>query len=202
MRSFLKLALGLSFVFSGCLLVETPSTSSQLCGGFAGIACDEGLVCADDPSDDCDPNNGGADCGGVCVEAEEPAHCGGIAGIACEFGETCVDDPSDDCDPTTTGADCGGICVPAELGCGHDGDCDAGEFCDFSQVNPVCLYDIECGTCTPDPEVKHCGGFAGIACDEGEECIDDPSDDCELTAQGGADCGGICVPAEKPGCGG
>lgn len=36
------------------------------CGGFAGFPCPDGLVCVDDPSDDCDPNNGGADCGGLC----------------------------------------------------------------------------------------------------------------------------------------
>ncbi|KAF2436581.1 hypothetical protein EJ08DRAFT_152699 [Tothia fuscella] len=37
------------------------------CGGFAGFACEKGLICVDDPRDDCDPTNGGADCGGICV---------------------------------------------------------------------------------------------------------------------------------------
>jgi hypothetical protein len=37
------------------------------CGGFAGIACKDGKKCIDDPTDDCDPKNGGADCGGICV---------------------------------------------------------------------------------------------------------------------------------------
>jgi hypothetical protein len=37
------------------------------CGGFAGIQCKGGKICIDDPRDDCDPNNGGADCGGICV---------------------------------------------------------------------------------------------------------------------------------------
>ena len=37
------------------------------CGGFAGLLCPEGLICVDDPSDDCDPARGGADCIGVCV---------------------------------------------------------------------------------------------------------------------------------------
>src|SRR5688500_9538844 len=36
------------------------------CGGIAGFACPEGFVCVDDPRDDCDPREGGADCGGVC----------------------------------------------------------------------------------------------------------------------------------------
>ncbi len=39
----------------------------QFCGGFAGIQCHDGnQSCVDDPNDDCDPNNGGRDCGGIC----------------------------------------------------------------------------------------------------------------------------------------
>lgn len=37
------------------------------CGGIAGIPCADGKICVDDPRDDCDPKNGGADCGGICV---------------------------------------------------------------------------------------------------------------------------------------
>lgn len=37
------------------------------CGGFAGIQCEGGKTCVDDPRDNCDPKNGGADCGGICV---------------------------------------------------------------------------------------------------------------------------------------
>ncbi|KAF2396796.1 hypothetical protein EJ06DRAFT_533533 [Trichodelitschia bisporula] len=37
------------------------------CGGFAGFQCAGGLMCVDDPRDDCDPRNGGSDCGGICV---------------------------------------------------------------------------------------------------------------------------------------
>jgi hypothetical protein len=82
-----------------------------MCGGFAGIACPDGLECVDDPSDDCDPEHGGADCGGICVVPEpRPPACGGIAARPCPKGLTCVDDPGDDCDPAI-GADCGGICV-------------------------------------------------------------------------------------------
>jgi hypothetical protein len=43
----------------------------RFCGGIAGIPCPEGLVCVDDPSDDCDPNQGGADCGGICVKPKK-----------------------------------------------------------------------------------------------------------------------------------
>lgn len=37
------------------------------CGGFAGTACPGLGECVDDPSDDCDPQAGGADCSGVCI---------------------------------------------------------------------------------------------------------------------------------------
>lgn len=54
---------------SGCgwEVVECPSASEPIqCGGIAAQPCPEGMSCADDPDDDCDPNAGGADCGGVC----------------------------------------------------------------------------------------------------------------------------------------
>jgi len=82
------------------------------CGGIAGIPCEGGETCIDDPSDDCDPKHGGADCGGICVSVGSGAFCGGIAAIPCEGSEHCVDDPSDNCDPKQGGSDCGGICVP------------------------------------------------------------------------------------------
>jgi hypothetical protein len=44
------------------------------CGGFLGIACPGEGTCSDDPSDDCDPNAGGADCGGICV-CRDPHSC-------------------------------------------------------------------------------------------------------------------------------
>jgi hypothetical protein len=36
------------------------------CGGFAGFPCPKGFTCVDDPRDDCDPSQGGADCAGIC----------------------------------------------------------------------------------------------------------------------------------------
>ena len=53
-------------------LVE-EQRKGTFCGGFAGIACAEGYVCVDDPSDDCDPNQGGADCGGICQKDKTSA---------------------------------------------------------------------------------------------------------------------------------
>ncbi|SNX58818.1 hypothetical protein SAMN06296273_0283 [Nitrosomonas ureae] len=40
----------------------------QMCGGIAGFPCPEAMKCVDDPTDDCDPTKGGADCAGVCVK--------------------------------------------------------------------------------------------------------------------------------------
>ncbi len=40
----------------------------QMCGGIAGFPCPAGKKCVDDPSDNCDPTQGGADCSGICVK--------------------------------------------------------------------------------------------------------------------------------------
>ncbi|WP_090906885.1 Kazal-type serine protease inhibitor domain protein [Nitrosospira sp. Nsp13] len=42
--------------------------SKQMCGGIAGFPCPAGKTCVDDPSDNCDPTRGGADCSGICVK--------------------------------------------------------------------------------------------------------------------------------------
>lgn len=50
-----------------------PPPEGQFCGGIAAFQCPEGYSCVDDPGDDCDPNSGGADCGGICIAGEQPA---------------------------------------------------------------------------------------------------------------------------------
>ena len=87
---------------------DFPGICTETCGGFVGGQCPDGKVCIDDPRDDCDPNNGGYDCSGYCIE---PVFCGGIAGVQCPLGKKCIDNPNDVCDPENGGADCGGICV-------------------------------------------------------------------------------------------
>ncbi len=60
-----------------------PMGEGQACGGFGGIQCPEGLHCVDDPNDDCDPTQGGADCIGICTSTDtEPR------------GPRCEHDPS------------------------------------------------------------------------------------------------------------
>jgi hypothetical protein len=46
---------------------SSSAVVSDACGGIAGVACDAGFACVDDPSDSCDPLQGGADCMGRCV---------------------------------------------------------------------------------------------------------------------------------------
>lgn len=57
------------------LEVSSSSTATDLifCGGIAGFPCPDGMQCSDDPEDSCDPNNGGADCGGICVSVPSSA---------------------------------------------------------------------------------------------------------------------------------
>ncbi|MFO0666828.1 MAG: hypothetical protein U0174_22950 [Polyangiaceae bacterium] len=52
---------------SGTRNVPTLGCCLPTCGGIRGLACANGAKCVDDPTDSCDPQNGGADCGGVCV---------------------------------------------------------------------------------------------------------------------------------------
>ena len=54
---------------SRCKIVPHPPI---FCGGIAGIPCPEGMECVDWPVDDCDPDAGGADCIGMCVDGGAP----------------------------------------------------------------------------------------------------------------------------------
>lgn len=54
----------------GCgMACDAPGicVTPTFCGGFAGLQCKDGRRCVEDPRDECDPKNGGADCGGICV---------------------------------------------------------------------------------------------------------------------------------------
>ncbi len=49
-------------------VISSSVSSRKMCGGIAAFPCGSGEVCIDDPSDSCDPKNGGADCSGICVD--------------------------------------------------------------------------------------------------------------------------------------
>ena len=55
-------AAGVSVEYEG----ECRKPEAQACGGIAGTRCPQGKMCVDDPTDDCDPKRGGADCPGIC----------------------------------------------------------------------------------------------------------------------------------------
>ena len=206
--------------------IPTPTTGPKPtgapCGGFRGTPCEsDDEVCIDDPSDDCDPMHGGADCPGVCV-ARSPPSCGGIAAIPCPSkDQVCVDNPNDDCDPQKGGADCPSICVPRPRPTGppcggfagrqcpsKDQKCidDPSDDCDPKNGGADCIGICVGGTgSTPilsvraAPKFASCGGFTGKKCPRTDQkCVDDPRDSCD-PKNGGADCPEICVGAA---CGG
>ncbi|HMI90595.1 MAG TPA: hypothetical protein VK509_04490 [Polyangiales bacterium] len=69
-----------------CEPTDPPVKDPQRCGGFGGFPCPGLGDCADDPSDDCDPKNGGADCGGICKCTAGPT-------VLCQAGMPFNPDP-------------------------------------------------------------------------------------------------------------
>lgn len=121
---------------------------SVFCGGIANLPCPGSGQCVDDPSDDCDPQNGGADCGGVCQCIENalcvqgshfdssPKVCACVpdevtnpcAAILCPTGTECVvEGDTASCEPPAGGASCGDV------------TCSAGTYC----------CNASCGWCLP-----------------------------------------------------
>jgi hypothetical protein len=134
-------AAGVSVGHQGVCAPDGP-----LCGGFAGIPCAGGGRCVDDPSDSCDPAQGGADCGGLCVCVENvlcirgahfdpsPSVCACVpdaldacSAVRCAAGTHCVaSGAAAKCEPDV-GAPCGAV------------SCAAGQVC----------CNSSCGICTP-----------------------------------------------------
>jgi hypothetical protein len=79
------------------------------CGGIAGIPCPGAGRCIDDPTDDCDPRAGGADCGGLCVCKPQ----------LCKPGSRFIASPSVcACVPDSGGVPCGrNVCQPGTFCC-------------------------------------------------------------------------------------
>jgi len=169
-KSFVVSAfLAMTTLVVGACSVSTPAEESeqvgeaeqavqgQFCGGIAGIACADGHACVDDPTDSCDPDNGGADCGGVCKKAKKKKHNPGCNDPARDYVST---DPAvcalvkfacaDGLAPFSDECGCG--CEPqAGEACGQN-VCGAGTYC----------CNSSCGLCAPD------GGFCiQIACIDG-----------------------------------
>lgn len=204
--------------------VCTPNEPSDevFCGGFAGIECPGAGQCFDDPSDDCDPDNGGADCSGVC-------DCSGVL-LLCIPGTVFDDDPNvcacvpqepevDACAAVRCreGTHCevvdgGAVCVPDENPCNLV-DCPPDRpVCEVQDGEAVCVSAenpcnlVDCPPDRPVCEVQNgeavCvaagGGGApfcgGIAAFEcpGAGQCVDDTSDDCDPENGGADCGGVC----------
>jgi hypothetical protein len=144
------------------------------CGGIAGIRCPAGQECVDAPGDGCNPENGGADCGGICVPATDPC-----ATVRCRAGTRCEvnDEGQAECVPDPTSDPCAAV------------RCRAGTVCQVNEQGGA-----ECVLGGP-----FCGGIAAFTCPGIGECIDDPTDDCDAT-MGGADCGGVCICTQTASC--
>lgn len=99
---------------------DAPGSCTKRCGGFAGFACDGSDICVDDPNDECNPNNGGADCMGVCRDeicSGKTAKC--ASGYHWDqFECTCVVNQTPDCRTT---------------GCGD------GQYCTYCWINYACI---------------------------------------------------------------
>ncbi len=164
---------------------------AQMCGGFGNLACPSGLDCVDDPNDDCDPNNGGADCSGVCVEpvACQPVTCT----LACQNGfktnaegcEICECKPSTQ--PANSCADsCGGksktgTCYCDDACTGY-GDCcaDIDDMCSEPERVPasgMCIKNSN-DQCQSDSDCT-AGGCGGELCFN--PAVSDGISTCECT---------------------
>ena len=156
---------------------EPMPPSGPSCGGIAGIPCAGAATCVDDPSDDCDPENGGADCGGVCV-------CNALG--LCIDGQVWNDSPEVcGCEPDGSGG---------SGGSGGDGEpcgnvtCPAGQEC-CNESCGICVPPG--GSCTeqfcgdPDPNPEPTGVPCGpTTCAAGQECCNESCGIC--VSPGGA----------------
>lgn len=179
---------------ASCTAVE-PTPTAPFCGGIAGFECPGAGSCVDDPADDCDPERGGADCGGLCE---------------CNVLALCVEGFSFDASPEV----CACVPVEPEVDACALVRCAAGTHCEVEEDgSAACVADDPCalvdcppdrprcevvdgeGVCTAEPppvEGPFCGGIAAFECPGAGSCVDNPADDCD-PERGGADCGGVCV---------
>ncbi|MBI4509231.1 MAG: protease complex subunit PrcB family protein [Deltaproteobacteria bacterium] len=112
------------------------------CGGIAGFPCPGLGTCVDDPTDDCDPRRGGADCGGVC-------ECTALA--------KCVEGHFWDSSPEVC------ACVPLPDPCATV-RCMSGTHCEVVDGNAQCIPDFV--TCEYDSKKYKAGDSfpAGDGC--------------------------------------
>ncbi len=94
-----------------CIKAPCPPLSqcvdNPTCGGIAARPCPGSGQCVDDPRDSCDPNKGGADCGGLCVCVDK---------VLCVKGKV-WDSTQCTCVAAATGPTCGKTTCPVDQEC-------------------------------------------------------------------------------------
>jgi hypothetical protein len=128
-----------------------PDEPSVFCGGIAGIECPGLGQCEDNPADSCNPDNGGADCGGYC---------------SCTALAKCQADYVFDRSPQVCG------CVkPVEDPCALV-DCISGANCIVSNGEPICVSNgsWECGPNTCAAGTVCCDALCGICTPPDSAC--------------------------------
>lgn len=138
-------ALGIASMSVGCGSDEDGGavdltdfrSAGEFCAGKIGLECTGNFVCVDDPSDNCDPNLGGADCAGICLPAGGPPECKlkpQQCAADCVLDKACPQK----CHCPGGGTACGDdICMPKEICC--DGipfpepTCYSGDYCPKSK---------------------------------------------------------------------
>jgi hypothetical protein len=157
----------------GCDICACEAGPEDACGGFAGLLCPEGKICIDNPNDDCDPQNGGADCIGICIDEPEPAatcqdQCGGkgadgscYCDEACTYYGDCCDDYEEACNDDRVPAS--GSCVKnGGETCTTDADCVVGGCGGALCYNPAFGGGFSTCECAgPGAPVAGCGCVQG-----------------------------------------
>lgn len=162
---------------------QPDAVAGRFCGGLIGKPCPKGYTCVDDPSDDCDPEHGGADCGGICVRDDPCAVIRCMAGTTCcpNCGGICVADGTKCSDKLCRQETCGSVvcgpgeeccnascstCVPHGYACTQQACVDPPE--PGPEPGPYPGPDVPCGpkTCRSDqiccdPECGICGSRNG-----------------------------------------
>jgi len=122
------------------------------CGGIAGFPCPDGQTCVDNPNDECDPNNGGADCGGICITRTNPC-----AAVLCKVGTQCIDR--------------GGVAVCVPLDPCAVVRCKAGTACVNQGGVAACVPSEPCGNATCVAPLVCCNPLFSICRKPGGVCI-------------------------------
>lgn len=123
---------------------------APVCGGIAGTRCPGAGTCIDNPDDDCDPVNGGADCSGTCE---------------CNALGFCLKGYAWDSSPNVCN------CVPLTNPCAYT-LCQSGSMCTVINGSAVCVSDGElaCGPNTCEKGDVCCNSSCGICTEPGMFC--------------------------------